>query len=93
MLKRTLAMVVLVAALLCGCSTPSPNTPQLAPPTLLAVPASCPAPNIPAKPQLPVAALTSTSSDADTFTAYAESLRRCAEYSKKLETILNGYRK
>lgn len=76
----TLAM----AALLAGCAATPPSTLHVSVP----VPVACTAPEMPSKPRLSLEDLPDTATDAETIEAYANSLRACGNYSKKLEILL-----
>lgn len=85
-MKTTLLLATLALSA-CATSTPAPLV------QAVAVPVTCPAPTLPAKPRLPVQDLTPGATADSVIRAYAESLRLCAAYSRALEITLSGYQK
>lgn len=76
--------LTLGALLLAGCAATPPSTLHVSVP----VPVACTAPEMPSKPRLSLEDLADDATDAETIQAYAESLRACGNYSKKLEILL-----
>lgn len=88
---RVAAFLALVA--LAGCaSTPAAWTPPKLPEQVLVpVPEKCPAPVLPARPALPIAAIRPGAAPAVVAKAYAESVQALIDYAKALEVLLQGY--
>lgn len=87
---RALAIAGVLLFLIAGCAGPA----AIKVPDEVLVPIStCPAPVLPGRPALAVAALTETSAPAEVMRAYATSLTQCTGYASELETILKTYTK
>lgn len=76
-----------MALALTGCAA-TPRTVEVRVP----VPVDCPAPVVPARPVLPVGALTADTPPADVVRAYAASVEALMGYAGALEAVLSGYR-
>ena len=88
---RALALVLVAA--LAGCATtPAVWTPPKLPDTVLVpVAAKCPAPIIPARPDLPLNAVKPGDPPATVVKAYAETVQVLEDYAGQLEAVLQGY--
>jgi hypothetical protein len=85
-----IAAFALLLLALGGCAA-TPQPVQLPETVLVPVPASCPVPNIPQRPRLPLADLPTDAQPDAVARAYAETVETLQGYARQLEALLEAY--
>ena len=88
---RTVAVGLAMLALAGCAASPAVRTQVVRVPVPIVQP--CPAPSVPARPALPIAALAATSSPAQVMRAYVVSVAMLEGYVEQLEALLGVQRK
>lgn len=84
------AFVLAASMALAGCASVAPREP-VPPVHVVPVPTQCPAPNVPEPPRLALERLAADAPAAEVLRTYAEALKECSAYSRRLRDLLEGY--
>ena len=89
---RRYVLILVVATLLMGCASTTPEVRTETITVRVPVPTDPPAPPRPSRPALPIAGIDSTSSPQAVTQAYVASVILLQGYARQLETLLRSYR-